>query len=50
VPDGPSDPPRTTPKIWAQVAPGNAASVRAFLAAGYQPVGAEALLVLPPTV
>jgi GNAT superfamily N-acetyltransferase len=30
--------------IWAQIAPGNAASVRAFLAAGYQPVGAEALL------
>jgi len=36
VPDG-------TP-LWAQIAPGNAASVRAFLAAGYQPVGAEALL------
>ena len=31
--------------LWAQVAPGNAASVRAFLAAGYRPVGAEALLV-----
>ncbi|MGH3646779.1 MAG: GNAT family N-acetyltransferase [Micromonosporaceae bacterium] len=31
--------------LWAQVAPGNAASVRAFLAAGYAPVGAEALLV-----
>jgi GNAT superfamily N-acetyltransferase len=31
--------------VWAQIAPGNAASVRAFLAAGYQPVGAEALLV-----
>jgi len=30
--------------LWAQIAPGNAASVRAFLAAGYQPVGAEALL------
>jgi len=27
------------------VAPGNAASVRAFLAAGYTPVGAEALLM-----
>jgi GNAT superfamily N-acetyltransferase len=36
VPDG-------TP-LWAQIAPGNAASVRAFLAAGFQPVGAEALL------
>ncbi|HEY9391232.1 MAG TPA: GNAT family N-acetyltransferase [Mycobacteriales bacterium] len=31
--------------VWAQIAPGNAASVRAFLAAGYRPVGAEALLV-----
>jgi GNAT superfamily N-acetyltransferase len=31
--------------VWAQIAPGNAASVRAFLAAGYQPVGAEVLLV-----
>lgn len=30
--------------LWAQIAPGNAASVRAFLAAGFQPVGAEALL------
>ncbi|SEG99823.1 Acetyltransferase (GNAT) family protein [Nonomuraea solani] len=33
--------------VWAQVAPGNAASVRAFLAAGYAPVGAEALLTEP---
>lgn len=31
--------------VWAQIAPGNAASVRAFLAAGYAPVGMEALLV-----
>lgn len=31
--------------VWAQIAPANAASVRAFLAAGFQPVGAEALLV-----
>ncbi|MBO0770807.1 MAG: GNAT family N-acetyltransferase [Actinobacteria bacterium] len=31
--------------VWAQVAPANAASVRAFLAAGFRPVGAEALLV-----
>jgi GNAT superfamily N-acetyltransferase len=30
--------------LWAQVAPGNVASVRAFLAAGYRPVGAEVLL------
>jgi GNAT superfamily N-acetyltransferase len=34
--------------LWAQVAPGNAASVRAFLAAGFAPVGAETLLA-PPT-
>ena len=31
--------------IWAQVTPGNAASFRTFLAAGYKPVGSEALLV-----
>ncbi len=31
--------------VWAQINPGNVASVRAFLAAGYRPVGAEALLV-----
>jgi RimJ/RimL family protein N-acetyltransferase len=30
--------------IWAQVSPGNAASLRTFLAAGYTPVGSEALL------
>ena len=30
--------------LWAQVSPGNAASVRAFLAAGFRPVGAEILL------
>jgi len=30
--------------LWAQVAPANAASVRAFLAAGFIPVGAEILL------
>jgi GNAT superfamily N-acetyltransferase len=35
--------PEGTP-VWAQIAPGNAASVRAFLAAGYRPAGAEALL------
>jgi hypothetical protein len=35
--------------VWAQIAPGNAASLRAFLAAGYEPVGAEALLVPPVT-
>ncbi len=35
-------PPETD--LWAQIAPGNAASVRAFLAAGFVPVGAEVLL------
>jgi hypothetical protein len=30
--------------VWAQVAPGNAASLRALLAVGYRPVGAEVLL------
>jgi GNAT superfamily N-acetyltransferase len=30
--------------VWAQVAPGNAASLRAALAAGFRPVGAEVLL------
>ncbi|MFE5300306.1 GNAT family N-acetyltransferase [Streptomyces sp. NPDC056632] len=31
--------------VWAQNTPGNARSVRTFQAAGYRPVGAEALLV-----
>jgi RimJ/RimL family protein N-acetyltransferase len=31
--------------VWAQCAPGNAASLRTLLAAGFVPVGAEALLV-----
>lgn len=31
--------------LWAQVTPGNAASLRAFLAAGFRPIGSEALLV-----
>jgi GNAT superfamily N-acetyltransferase len=31
--------------VWAQVTPGNAASLRAFLSADYKPVGSEALLV-----
>jgi len=30
--------------LWAQIAPGNAASVRAFLRAGFRPIGAEVLL------
>jgi GNAT superfamily N-acetyltransferase len=34
--------PAGTP-LWAQVAPANVASLRAFLAAGYRPVGAEVL-------
>ena len=32
--------------VWAQVAAGNARSVRAFLAAGYRPVGSEALMTI----
>lgn len=31
--------------LFAQVAPGNAASLRAFLAAGYRPIGAEVLFL-----
>jgi GNAT superfamily N-acetyltransferase len=34
--------------LWAQIAPGNAASVRTFLAAGFVPIGAEALLCVTP--
>jgi GNAT superfamily N-acetyltransferase len=30
--------------VWAQIAPGNAASVRAFLHGGFRPIGAEVLL------
>jgi hypothetical protein len=30
--------------LWAQIAPGNARSLRAFLSAGYAPVGSELLL------
>jgi GNAT superfamily N-acetyltransferase len=33
--------------VWAQVAPGNVASLRAFLAAGYRPVGVEVLFAVP---
>ncbi|MFD5596704.1 GNAT family N-acetyltransferase [Streptomyces griseorubiginosus] len=33
--------------LWAQVSPGNARSLRAFQAAGYRPVGAEAVLLAP---
>jgi hypothetical protein len=33
--------------MWAQCPPGNAASLRALLAAGYVPVGSEVLLVPP---
>ncbi|MDR7278675.1 GNAT family N-acetyltransferase [Catenuloplanes atrovinosus] len=33
--------------VWAQVAPGNAASTRALLAAGFTPAGAEAILQTP---
>ena len=31
--------------LWAQIAAGSAASVRAFFAAGFAPVGGEALLI-----
>ena len=34
-----------TEPLWAQVSPGNARSMRAFQAAGYRPVGAEAVLL-----
>ncbi|MGN5391653.1 hypothetical protein [Streptomyces sp. JL7001] len=33
--------------VWAQQATGSARSIRAFQAAGYRPVGAEALMALP---
>jgi RimJ/RimL family protein N-acetyltransferase len=39
--------PQGTP-VWAQVAPGNAASLRAVLGAGFRPVGAEILFVREP--
>ncbi|UED87139.1 GNAT family N-acetyltransferase [Streptomyces profundus] len=32
--------------VWSQQPPGNARSVRTFQAAGYRPVGAEALLIV----
>ncbi|MDQ0764041.1 GNAT family N-acetyltransferase [Streptomyces canus] len=34
-----------TEPLWSQVSPGNARSMRAFQAAGYRPVGAEAVLL-----
>ncbi len=33
--------------LFAQVTPGNAASLRAFLAAGYRPIGSEVLFLRP---
>ncbi|MFB6613652.1 GNAT family N-acetyltransferase [Streptomyces sp. NPDC085524] len=33
--------------VWSQQATGNARSVRAFQAAGYRPIGAESLMLLP---
>lgn len=33
--------------LWAQVAPGNAASLRSMLAAGFVPIGAEVLFARP---
>jgi hypothetical protein len=35
--------------VWAQVAPGNAASLRAFLRCGFVPIGAEVLIELGPS-
>jgi len=32
-------------RVFVQVAPGNAASLRAVLAAGFHPIGAEVLLL-----
>ncbi|OEJ30683.1 GNAT family N-acetyltransferase [Streptomyces subrutilus] len=34
--------------VWSQQATGNARSIRAFQAAGFRPVGAEALMLAPP--
>jgi RimJ/RimL family protein N-acetyltransferase len=34
----------TNEMLWAQVAPGNAASLRAFLRCGFRPIGAEVLI------
>ncbi|MEV0411536.1 GNAT family N-acetyltransferase [Streptomyces sp. NPDC050448] len=34
--------------VWSQQAAGNARSIRAFQAAGFRPVGSEALLLPPP--
>jgi GNAT superfamily N-acetyltransferase len=34
--------------VFAQVSPGNAASLRTFLAAGYRPIGSEVLLLRRP--
>jgi GNAT superfamily N-acetyltransferase len=34
--------------LFAQVTPGNAASLRAFLAAGYRPIGSEVLFLRAP--
>jgi RimJ/RimL family protein N-acetyltransferase len=31
--------------VFAQVSPGNSASLRAFLAAGYRPIGSEVLFL-----
>jgi GNAT superfamily N-acetyltransferase len=34
--------------VWAQIAPGNAASIRAFLRAGFRPIGGESLMTPAP--
>jgi len=35
--------------VFAQVAPGNAASLRAFLACGFRPIGSEVLIEVSPS-
>ena len=34
--------------VWAQIAPGNAASIKAFLRAGFRPIGGESLMTPAP--
>jgi predicted GNAT family acetyltransferase len=36
--------------VWAQIAPGNAASIRTFLRAGFRPMGGESLMSPPRQV
>ena len=43
-PRRPGAPRRPASRCWAQVSPGNAQSLRAFLACGFVPIGSEVLL------